>query len=152
MDEMQEKQEMQDLTPAFLAALASPVLWDLNRIGARLIEVGTRLGLRFYWDGGGGSEWMEFWDNPTNRHGAVWMNAPIGFVSPQVDDEMVQALQRYGATLVSVPTWNEVAYRIVPRTIRTVGTTSRVQHFWHAIDDAVSQAAFSIADLIWSTE
>jgi hypothetical protein len=141
-----------DLTPAFLAALASPAPWDLNRIGADFIEVGTRLGLQFYWDGGGGSEWMEFWDNSTNRHGAVWMNAPIAFVSPAVDDEMVQALQRYGATLVSVPNWVEIAYSIDPHAIRAVGTTSRVQHFWHAIDDVVSQAAFSIADLIWSTE
>lgn len=145
-------QEMQDLTPAFLAALASPVPWDLNRIGAHLIEVGTRLGLRFSWDGGGGSEWMEFWDNATDRHGAVWMNAPIAFVSPKVDDAMVQALQRYGATLVSVPTWDEVAYRIDPLAVRAVGTTARVQHFWHDIDDAVSRGAFSIADIIWSTE
>ncbi len=44
----------QDLTPAFLAALAAPIPWDLKRIGAHLIEVGTRLGMQFYWDGGVG--------------------------------------------------------------------------------------------------
>ena len=152
MGEKQEKHEMQDLTPAFLAALASPVSWDLNRIGAQLIEVGTRLDLQFYWDGGGGSEWMEFWDHATDRHGAVWMNAPIAFISPTVDDEIVQALERYGATLVSVPRWDKVAYRIDPQAIRDVGTMSRVQHFWHSTDDAVSRAAFSIAELIWATQ
>jgi hypothetical protein len=152
MDEMQEKQEMQDLTHAFLAALAAPAPWDLKRIGANLIAVGTRLGLQFYWDGGVGSYWMEFWDNATDRHGAVWVNAPIAFVSPAVDDEMVQALKRYGATLVSVPKWDEIAYRIDPQAVRDAGTTPWAKDFWHATDDVVSRAAFSIADLIWATE
>ncbi len=95
---------------------------------------------------------MEFWDNATDRHGAVWVNAPIAFISPKVDDEMVQALERYGATLVRVRKWDEVAYRIDSQAVRDAGRTPWQKDSWHASDDAVSRAAFSIADLIWATE
>lgn len=141
-----------DLTPAFLAALSAPTTWNPTTVGKLLAELGPRLGLRFHWDSGAGIEWMELQgDNPASCV-AVWVNAPLAFVTLDVDTELVQTLEHQGVAVVKVPSWRDTAYSIDPQAIRDAGMTPQIKHFWHASEDAVSPEAFCIGNLIWATE
>ena len=139
---------MQDLTDAFVRALARRNTWNPEQTATVVRRLAQQVGGTFKWSQAAGEDWMYLFDGAEDLQALIWTPAPLVIATPEGVATLRALLAANAVEVIEIADWDAPDYSIDPEAVRAAG----VPDFWLEEVDVTHTVGFSIMDLRWNIE